>query len=506
MYNILKRILIASLLTFLIALLTVPGFRSHIYFLNFVDEDDNFVIGQYLNEGKKLYQDIFSQHQPIPYHISSVIQRVAQPDNLFMTVKRHREFMIISSLAWIFLLIARFGWPLFVASALIELTKINLLGNLFLAESLVVYPLLYVLSYFIFHPTHKSDIESWLIVALIWGLFFSLAPIWPLLFALLLYLFACRPDKRLVSIQVLVVGLLFAWLLFGQGTLMSYWHDVIYINYHYYIPLTSQLGMGESIFRALLSPLLVHASQGNTPLLAFIRVLSLSFLFIIYWLIKDKKYSRVLLWVVLLFLANIRYIDPSNTLYGAFHMLPWFSMFVLLTVAELPRLWSAQVFARLTVIILIIALTWAGIGVARQTLWDSRDPKTDYYVNYSPQEDILKAVEILSRESEQTVWVEPVLYWPYWQTGAQPYSRMIFYYGWMDQTPPLKQELNDLFARELPTLVWAKTQDGIGPHLSEFIQLSRDDKPIDLYLRKDKLLEISNSAIQELEYYRFEIN
>jgi len=160
MNTFIKRLLTASFLTLILSLLVAPGFRSHIFFLNFVDEDDNIVIGNLAGEGKKLYTDVYTQHQPIMFYLSAGIEKVVKPDNILMTVKRHREFMIVWSFLWIFILIYRFGLPLFFASAVIELMKINLLGNLFLAESFVVYPLIYLISYLVYKNQKKIDWEK----------------------------------------------------------------------------------------------------------------------------------------------------------------------------------------------------------------------------------------------------------------------------------------------------------------------------------------------------------
>jgi len=60
-----------------------------IFSFQFTDEGDNISIGKYILEGKTLYKDIFSQHQPLTYYISAIIQKIAQPQNILMVIKRH---------------------------------------------------------------------------------------------------------------------------------------------------------------------------------------------------------------------------------------------------------------------------------------------------------------------------------------------------------------------------------------------------------------------------------
>src|SRR5258708_38435404 len=136
--------LIFLAISFLLLILVALFYRYHIFNHHFVDEEDNLVLGYYLTSGEKLYQDVFSHHQPFAYILSTAIQKKTQPTSVFLLIKRHREFMIFWSLIWGIFLLIRFR-TLFIPILLIyELAKIYLFGNLFLADGLVVYPLLYL--------------------------------------------------------------------------------------------------------------------------------------------------------------------------------------------------------------------------------------------------------------------------------------------------------------------------------------------------------------------------
>jgi len=226
--------IIALLLLFA---LTIPGFRSHIFSLDFVDEEDNIVIGSYLNNGHKLYRDIYSQHQPAQFVAANVLQNLTHPDNILMTVKRHREFMILWSVLWVTLLTFRFGFPLYFVSLVYELTKIILLGNMFLAESFVVYPLLYLLSFIFIKPKTAKVIEEFFVLALIWFLALSLTPLWPLLFVITLYLFVINKSKLHFLLRFIMLGVLSFLLLYPKVDFLDYYHDVFWINTNFYIPL-----------------------------------------------------------------------------------------------------------------------------------------------------------------------------------------------------------------------------------------------------------------------------
>jgi hypothetical protein len=104
----------------ILSLLTLSFYRSHIFAIHFVDEDDNIVIGNYVREGRTLYSEVFSQHQPSMFVISAGIQNAFSVDNFLMVIKRHREFMIAWSILWVLILTARFGWPLLMTTTIID--------------------------------------------------------------------------------------------------------------------------------------------------------------------------------------------------------------------------------------------------------------------------------------------------------------------------------------------------------------------------------------------------
>ena len=182
-----------------------------------------------------------------------------------------------------------------------------------------------------------------------------------------------------------------------------------------------------------------------------IRILSIGLLLNLVSLVLHKQSQKALIIFIILGLTSLRYIDPGDTLYGAFHMLPWLSLLILFNFLTYTKI-------RMHHVVIFVLIFLSAISVAKTNLFDYRDPATDFYVHFSPSSDIREAVKILSRSTLQTIWVEPVLYYPHWQTGAVPYTSMINYYGWMDQTTPMKQDLVGHLSQELPTIVWAETR------------------------------------------------
>jgi hypothetical protein len=489
----------AVVLALVISLVTLSPYRSHIFALHFVDEDDNIVIGNYVREGKALYSEVFSQHQPSMFMISAGIQNTFSVDNVLMVIKRHREVMIGWSILWFLILTVRFGWPLLLTGAVIELAKITLLGNLFLAESLVIYPLLYLVAHLCMEPKISSGIEKLFLVSIFWLLWYSLTPLWPLLLFLAILLFYKTTEDKQFRYMFVGVGAISLIGLLSITSFYDYVYNALYVNYKYYIPLTTPVGLFESIGKAFLAPIFAIFSQKSGELLTLIKVLSIGLLINLASLLLRKELLKAGFIFIVLGFTSLRYIDPGDTLYGVFHMLPWSSLLILFNFVAFTKI-------RLYHLIIWIIIMFASIQVANKNLFDYRDPTTDFYVHFSPSADIREAVKILSISTPQTLWVEPVMYWPHWRTGAAPYTSMVNYYGWMDQTPPMKEGLTNHLEKELPTIVWAQTMQGVGIYLDHYTPLLREGKPSGLYLRKDQVQSLTPQVRADLSYYRFEIN
>lgn len=485
---------IALLLLFV---LIVPGYRSHLFSLDFVDEEDNIVIGSYLEQGNKLYRDIYSQHQPAQFVLANVLQTVTSPDNIFMTVKRHREFMILWSMIWITLLTLRFGYSLYFVALIFELTKMILLGNMFLAETFVVYPLMYLLSYLFSKAKSPGTLEQIFVLGLIWFLALSLTPLWPLLLVVTVQLYLSSQSKPSFILRFAALGILCFALLFPKVDFLDYYHDVFWINTQFYIPLTTGISPVSALIHALFSPLITLFTQGDSLLLPLLKLLSLIYLYNLFVLVRGKEYKIALALHTILFLINLRYINPANTLYGAFHLLPWYGALLYGAVAFLraPRL---PRFFLLTLLIIF------ALPIARQHLWDQRDINTDYFVHYSQSADLSQVVQILSRDVPRSIWVEPVNYWVHYQNNSRLYTTMINYYPWMHQTPSFQTELAIALKTSWPDLVYLNNQNlSLGAQLNAYTPLMRDGGKTMLYLRNDLIPSLTNSQLQELAFYRF---
>lgn len=478
-------------------------YENKVFAIHFVDEEDNIVLGKYLLENKKLYGDLFSHHQPSGYILSAGVQKVTDPNSIFLLIKRHREAIIAWSFIWSLVLILRFGWPLLIFVSIYELTKIYLFGNLFLAESLVIYPLIYLVS-----TLFKSEkIDRWELIfigSLISFCALTLSPIWPLLLFLLITIWY-QEKKSIYILKFLAFG---AISIIVSATFFinfkEYFYNAFYINLFYYIPLTHGESALWGIIKGFSAPVLsFFISSNEAPTIYLIRIFSLGLIFGLGYLIKIKEYKAVALFIMTLGLLNLRYIDPGAQYYRGFHLLPWLASLILVITLIFEKVFNKnKVFG----LILVISLLGFTIYYCSNEFLMVRDINKDFYINYSRQFSVGEAVRIMKIDKD-TLFVAPDEWLVYWQADLDPANKMINYYAWMDKVPALRNEVETNFKDSPPTFVYLNLAGtGFEQYLDGYINLIRDGKAVNLYVRDDRYSSLNSEQLDQLKFHNFEIN
>src|SRR4030042_4993493 len=119
-------------------------YRDRIGAFGCFDDCFNYMGGYFVAIGKKLFSEIFFNHQPLTAYISAGIQLGTKPESIYMLLYQHRIFLIYFAIFFDFLLVLRFGIVGFGFALLFETTKGYLFGERFLSESMIIYPLVYV--------------------------------------------------------------------------------------------------------------------------------------------------------------------------------------------------------------------------------------------------------------------------------------------------------------------------------------------------------------------------
>jgi len=506
-----KLILLSSLFIFFL-IISFFYYRNFLRF-RFVDEEENMVIGNYLLKDEILYKDLFSQHQPLTYIFSSWIQKIIRPNSIYLLVRAHRVFIILWSFVWSFVLLLSFNsFPILIFLFFYELSKIFLFGNLFLAESLSIYPLIYLVMLIFIKKDKKgakiTNVESLLVGISTSFVLFFLLPLWPLL-SFLMVLLILRKKLLKKNLMYLILGFLpILLIVITKIDLKGYLLDTFYVNWKYYLS-SSTSGFEPNVFKPFLTPLLsFFPSLESTQILIIERALSLVIIFTFLHHLYRKKYFYPLISFIILGLANIRFVPPGFQFYRGFHRIVWFSLLIFFAVFGLFRILALakNSFLRGGVFLLITVLFVLVFSVSSKELFRFRDMKTEYYVNYSRQFDSGEAIRIIKGDKD-TLFVAPDDILVYWQAGINHAIDYIFYYPWMDIIPYFSSRIDKLFAENAPNFFYCNCGGmSISKYTKEYNQMIKFGGETNLYVLPEKLDNLTKEQAKKLKFYGFEIN
>lgn len=490
-------------------LLLVIGYLyiSKLFAFQFVDEEDNLILGHFLLQNQKLYSDLFSHHQPLAYLISALIQLIVKPTETEQLIWIHRIFMIVWSTIWGWVLLGRFREKIILPLFIYELSKYLLLGNLFLAESLVVYLVLYLVLFLLETKESKQVIEYALIGFLIGMSALLLAPLWPFLgfYTVLLVWFKKIPQQ---FFGVLVLGAVIPILItLPFIDLYYYFHNVFYINYRYYIPQSAEEKMPLSIIKAFFSPITILWAPNNFESLGTIlKAILLIFVVSLFGLIYKKKFKLFFLVLSLLTLANIRYYTPFLDYKSGFHLIIWYGLFILFTFYyywDFIRVVSNQVFKKVLVMGTILAIL-VSIIVSKNIFY-SNDLKTDFDKNYSQKVVFGNAIKAM-KDRNDTLFVVPDEWLLYFQGDIKNNNKMVNYYGWMSLVWELNDPVIEKFKSDPPTFFYCDCGEETVLLFSEnYKQLVRNGAKTPLWILNDKFSNLSNEQKSKLRSFNFQL-
>lgn len=479
---------------------------------HFVDEEDNIILGNFLLKGEKLYSDLFSQHQPLAYIGSTQIIKISEPNTLFLLIKRHREAVIAWSIFWAVILILRFKLIMVGTLLIYEPIKFLLFGNLFLSESLVIYPFLYILGWVFLENKQIIKWETFLLGICLGLSFFLLLPLWPILIVLTFLIYwKLKKTVKLGWLGLLGGAMLPIILTLSYISISDYFFNAFYINIKYYIPMTSQEPMFKVLLNAFFAPIIsLTIWEGRSATLQIIQVLSVILLLNSFLLLKLKNYYLIILIFLILGLTNLRFVVPGKQLYSGFHILPWFIALILLTMTTIKFTLNQyhQLWWKISIAIFLI-FSFLIIYKESSLLFKTTDMNKDFYINYSRQADIGSAIKIMKNKNDN-LFVAPDEWLIYYQAEIPHFSKMVNYYAWMSNVPEIKNPLQQKFTENLPVFFYCdKCQFGyfgLEQFFDNYQYIKKDGNATKLMVLKTKLKSLTDKQKSELNYYNFTVD
>lgn len=473
------------------------------------DDCFNYVAGYFIFKGKTLYSEIPFNHQLLPAYISYLVQAVTHPINIFELVLKHRQFVLLFGFSFNVLLVLRFKWVGLGFALLYEFSKFYLFGDRFLAEGMIVYPIVYTAG-LLWLKLEKKDIfkfEYILAGLFAWFVIFSREPYVPLalfLYALLLF---GKPYKKIKIISVVVFLSLTAFTLLSTP-INEYIYNVFTIN-------TSQANQGllnGEILRSFYYPVFILFG-GKWGIFRYYLVgLDLIFLGLFFYLLLWKRKIKLCLAVFLtLVLANLRANNVAGVVYfEAFHMISWFGLLVMFTLLMLKQIFTEKKRLGFLILILLAFLFTKTILSSQSYIYDKINSHEEFITNFGTYLQVGEVVKSLS-EPEDTLFLDGFDDLITWQADRLSSYKYAWYVAFMMGIPEFDKLRVEMFKNNPPDFYYGSCPKEINPARlipegarSNYIRLNSLGNPTCLFVKKSKAKEISQKRWQKAKEFLYE--
>ncbi|MBI2420730.1 MAG: hypothetical protein HYV38_01450 [Candidatus Levybacteria bacterium] len=483
--------------------------------------DDCFAIssGNFLNEGKGLYSDIFYNHQLLLPYLSSWIQNFFNPINVFELILRHRQVMLLLSFVFNLILILRFRAIALLFAIFYETSKFYFFGDRFLAETLIIYPIIYMALLCIqkIRNIPVKNFDYLIVGVFVWFTFFMREPYVPLILFLYLILLIGKGGAKFKIISVLITSLL---------TLITL--TLVNINDMYYALYTfnqqaiinqeyaSSNLLGLGILRIFLYPVIVFI-QGETNFMRYYLIGAVGILLasVFYYFQKFKDLKLPVFIFISLGLAAIRFVNPGQIFYEAYRQLIWNGLLII-SILSLAFLFKEKNRKLSFLILSFFSIFWLYLLINKDSYIFSRaDPQFDVVTYYGRYMEIGSVVKDIS-DKDDTFFADGAEELLYWSTGLKSSYKYSMYTAQMPSLEKFRKERDAMFLKSPPDFYYyfCKTDKSPAYHLEkkyrkEYTQLlSTEGKPSCLFVHKNKLQAISQEKRSKIEEwgYKFPSN
>jgi hypothetical protein len=503
------------------------------------DDCNNFLGGYFLLHGKKLFSEIFFNHNPLMAYISLIIQFFTHPQNLYELILRHRQALLLFSFLFNVLLVVRFGISAFAFALFYELTKFYLFGDRFLAEGFIVYPFVYLVG-LAWYKLQKKSLTLFDYTAsgvFVWFIIFMREPYVPAALLLFLYLLLSFVNENFLMFRnslrsnSLTIkkhysltsfmnwirhnkNLVYSFGIFLALSLLTvFLHDV---REFYFNIVTANAGlissevnnlgvMGLGLLKVFFYPIFLFFG-GEWGHFRYI-LLGLDSLFIIGigMLLYKKQWKVVLSLLLILGLLNIRHVEPGKAFYSAFHLLCWYAIFIFTSFLVLGKVHKINKKLSFVMMFFYAGILLFHIISPTSFLHGKPDPHYELITNYGIPMQVGTVINALSKPTD-TLFVDGFDDVIYWQ--AQRFSS--YKYSWYTSLMPYHKKYTDerlaMFKQLPPDFYYGscpkeKTQNYLLPSFvrNSYVRLYSDSEPSCVWIKKTKLSFITKEQWKKAE-------
>jgi len=462
---------------------------------SFVDEYDNFVAAFFMLKNKILFKDIYHNRQLGMVYLSYVIQLITNPQTLYKLVLYHRLFIMVFSFLAGLLLVIRFNLLGLTFIFIFEIIKYYFHGNLFIAESLILYPLVYLSFLSIDRINNKKILISDYIFSGIftWFVVFMREPYIPLVLILYFVILFGKKELRLKIISFFVFSTLSLITIFTTSV-KDYLFQVILVNQSAVLKnqITENEGLIKMIFKAFSYPIyILFAGKINHYHLILIGLSILFIILIFYHFFIKKRRKEALFILLILGMAAIRATNPGEAFYGAYRMLVWVGLFISSILILIKDIKNKRSF-KISVLFLFLIFMFS-IFSPQSYLWEKINKEKVFDINYNHYYVYGETIKKLVRPQDK-LFIDGYDSLVFYQSGINSAYKYSLFYPAMKNISLFTNERLKMFKNSPPAFYYRdcvtkndlKLPDFV---VSKYINFKTRGNPSCLYIRKDILVD-----------------
>lgn len=479
------------------------------------DDCFNFVAGRFMLNGRPLYSGIFFNHQPLAAYLSYAIQGIYNPQNTYQLVFDHRVFMLLFSFIMDILLIIRFGLRGAGFVIFYEITKFYFFGDRFLGEALIVQPLVYMFG-IAWEKLQKKKLfffDFLLAGVFSWFVIFMREPYIPV--ALFIFISILWGKKFLkLKLISLFIFLFLSLITLGFINLGEYFFQVFRLNLGIVFLKDGDGNVARSLLTSFLYPLEIFFSGKMTFLRQILIGIDLVFLVSVIFYFKLKKYREIVFIFLVLGFSAIRPVPPGTVFYEAFHMLPWYGLFLISSFFLLrSSIVSSKRLGYLLMLILFGTFIYS-LYPLESFVWKKIDRLGLFKTNYAPYFSYGETIRALASPQDK-LFVDLWDDFMYWQAGLESSYKYSLYTPLMKSYKKYYDARTQMFSLNSPDFYYSHCDNG-KPLFSEAVlpknkekdykQLYTNKMPSCLFIKNTKLPQISEKQLDEAKKLGFYLN
>lgn len=505
---------------FVVFLLLIPlyyRYYQRIGAFGCFDDCHTIVSGYFMTRGRTLYSEIFYNHQLIMPFVSFLIQSLYKAKTLYQLILVHRLFIYGFQLVILALLTWRFRWVGLTFILLYEPIKFYFLGDRFLPEALVPYLAAFLIG-IVWERFNKklNSYDYYISAVLAWLIVFLREPYIPL--GLLLFLLITF-NRKITSIKwkPVILFLTLSCISILAVPIKDYINTVFVLNSQTIAAseLSAKHLNGIGIFKPLFYPITILLTKPITFLGQILAVLNVIFIFAgTYFAVKFRKIALLLIILIVLATAGVRLESPGYMFYEAFHMAPWYGVFIMSIALLLTTLVTTtrQVKVKYIVSLLVILISSYSLFGKGSFVLDNVNSVEEFSTGFSRYQQYANAINTFSSKDD-TFYVELWDDIMYWLSGLDSSYHYALFTPWIESTPKYADARKQMFLDNPPDIYYCSEEVtyNSGNFLPEYLkpsykQVFKDNVPLCLYISNNTVEQLSADQLKVAAQRGYSLN